>query len=210
VHGLTLQDNKLWLATRCEVQRRSLVGLQTHWKWDNGFAEILTGLCNIWAVTADRRHVLAGGRDGVLRLLKAQTGTLVQTVAIGPSPIRSVALDSAGEFAAVGTWRGEVVLVRVPDLVVVARSDGHRGRVEAVAFLPGGLLASASADRSVRLWQRQGQSLRPGLKLGQPGPVVALAPCPAGKRLAVLLAGERAVRLWSLDRLEKSLARLDP
>src|SRR5262249_60683157 len=87
----------------------------------------------------------------------------------------------------------------------------HRASAEALAFSGDGrLLVSGSADRTVRLWLRDGESFRPLLTLRSPtGPVKSLALSRDGSRLAVLVRDEIGVRLWNLDRLRSRLAAMN-
>jgi WD40 repeat protein len=74
---------------------------------------------------------------------------------------------------------------------------GHRNEVWGAAYSPDGrMLATSSADRTVRLWDLATKRTLAILK-GHTGTVRALAFSPDGKRLAT--AGEdRTVRLWDL------------
>ena len=60
----------------------------------------------------------------------------------------------------------------------------------------------------MRLWQRKGDSFREILTLQAPGPLASCCFSPDGRKLALLVHDERAVRLWHLDRLRTRLARL--
>ena len=80
----------------------------------------------------------------------------------------------------------------------------HDDAVTAVAFA-GNLLASGSRDQTVRLWLCADDAVEELLTLREPGPVEAVSFSADGKRLAVLVHGERAVRVWRLDWLRQSL-----
>jgi WD40 repeat protein len=77
---------------------------------------------------------------------------------------------------------------------------GHKNKVDSIAFHPeGSLLASASSDRTVRIWD--GRTFRPLGEMGgfahRPSQVVFSA---NGKLLATASGDEKCVRLWDVAR----------
>ncbi|MFO0959646.1 MAG: WD40 repeat domain-containing protein [Isosphaeraceae bacterium] len=71
----------------------------------------------------------------------------------------------------------------------------HEGAVTAVAFSPGGgVIASASRDRAIHLWQLNTRKQLPSL-LGHTGPIAAIAYSPDGGAL-VSASEDRTVKIW--------------
>jgi WD40 repeat protein len=158
-----------------------------------------------YSVAAGRRRALAGRRDGKVFLFDAAERRHCAPWQVCTSPIWSVALGPDERQALVGTELGKLRLLSLPTGKVVKDFPVHGDCVTGVAFAGAGLLVSASRDGTVRLWRPDGQQL---LTLEAPGPVRKISVGPDGSKLALVVEGERAVRLWHLDRLAAQLADL--
>jgi hypothetical protein len=176
-------------------------------RWSDALTGKLTGLEGIYDVAAGREWVAAGGRNGLVYFLRAAGAVPAGSASLQAGAVGSVALDAAETFAAAGTDKGELRLLRVPSGEVAAGVRAHRDPITALSF-GGGLLASGSRDRTVRLWRCEGGRLDPLLDLRLPGPVRSLAFHPDAVRLFVLLEREPAVRVFHLDRLRARLESL--
>ncbi|HZY83569.1 MAG TPA: hypothetical protein VFE78_01950, partial [Gemmataceae bacterium] len=208
VHALSFgPDGRLWAAAGPRVLAYELPEGKQVACWDNSFSRTLTGLSAVWGLAVGRQWVLAGGRDGTLRLLHACDGRRVASWSVSTSPILSVALSADETLAAVGTGKGEVRLLRLPDGQVLYEGCPHGDSVEAVAFA-GARLASGSRDRTVKLWDCGPAGMSEYLTFRTAAPVRSLAFAADGAALAVLLERERAVRVWHLDRLRERFAQL--
>ena len=124
--------------------------------------------------------------------------------------VYSVALAPDESLAVSGSRGGRVQVAHVPSGKLVANLTAHRDRVTTVEFdRSGQLLATGSMDRTVHLWRRNGDQLEKLVTLRTPsGPLASVRFSHDARKLAVLIDGETAVRIWHLDRLRQQLAEL--
>jgi WD40 repeat protein len=155
------------------------------------------------AVSPDGRTIAAGTstpppENGEATLWNAETGQFHRTLSC-MAPALSVAFSPDGRLAATGsgqpgTAEGEARLWDV-ETGRLLQTLAHQGPVRVVLFSPDGhTLASASDDRTVRLWDVASGKPRTGA-LAHNAPIRALAFSPDGK---LLLSGsdDQTARLW--------------
>ena len=180
-------------------------------QWSNKTANVIAGVSEMRSVAAGAQWVVAGSRDGTVKLIR---GDKERPEAVWPSsggPVVSVALSSDESLAATGSRNGRVRVFGVPAGAVLADLDAHRDVVTCLAFSHDGThLATGSKDRTVRLWQRKGDSFHSYIVLpSSTGPVASVRFSADDKYLAMLVTGECGVRVWHLDRLRRRLAKAD-
>jgi WD40 repeat protein len=168
----------------------------------------------LWDVATGRQLAVRHGHENTIREVAfSGDGAMIATA----SHDRTVRLWSGADARAVACLEGHQDAVRnvafVPGPRVISFSaqiryfgleprdevpvlQGHGDRVLSLAFRPsGGLLASAAADGSVRLWDIPRR--RATATLEAPGQGHTTVLFLAGDRLGVLAAGK--LRLWRLD-----------
>lgn len=110
-----------------------------------------------------------------------------QTYLGASSPVKAVAVSDDGRLLAAGGEDGRLYLYAGGDVAVHQVLSAHRDLVSAVAFFPvGKLLATAGADRMIRLFDVSGAGAVPPVKLREwraSAPVGALAISPDGRWL---------------------------
>ena len=158
---------------------------------------------NSLAFAPDGNRYVYGCDDGALVIRHTLTGEVVRTLQAAPNPaILSVAFSPAAEAIASGSADGNVVLWNTlggPIMLLNEAIGGHAAgkAVNAVAFSPIDYtyLATASADRTAKLWQIE----PPQLLLtctGHTDEVTCVAFSPSGGLLATGSLDQR-VALWN-------------
>lgn len=113
-----------------------------------------------------------------------------------PSAAQSIALAPNGANVAVGLTDNSIRLFQVNEAKELKNIPGHTGAITALRFTSkGDLLISASADKSVRLWNAADGAAKG--QINHSGPVSALAVTKDGSRVA---AGgvDKSISMWTL------------
>jgi WD40 repeat protein/transcriptional regulator with XRE-family HTH domain len=170
----------------------------------------------IWglALSADGQSVASGGQDGMVRLWESSGGQLLEALQGHGDAVPAVALSGDGHLLASGSFDGTVKLWEVPPTEagpgvdslngrggsmgrLLATLQGHTHGVWGVALSGDGrLVASASYDGTIRLWEAPGGRLLATLE-GQTSGVWGVA-LDADGRLVASSGWDGAVRLWDV------------
>lgn len=186
-------EGRVWAAAEHGVHRAA-AGQPLRPCWTNSPADQAAGL-TFYSVAAGRGRALAGRRDGRVLVFGANDGRHELTWHLGESPVTALALSPDEGTALVGTEAGKLFLVGVPGGEVVHELPAHRGEVTGVGYAETGLLATASRDRTVKLWRADGELV---LTVPAERQVERLALSPDGTRLVMVLEGDRCVRVLQL------------
>ena len=212
--GFTPDGARLWGVSNLEwIAGWSLADHKGFRFWKDE-ANLVSGRPGMNGLAVGARWVVAAGQDGFTKVLDTRIGSN-QKAAMWRQPsvaVGAVALDRDETVVVSGLPSGALHLQAIPDGVEVASfPDAHRRAVEALDVAPDGrTLASGSVDGKVRLWgrDRDGRWLASMTLATTLGPVQRLRFSPDGRRLAVLVRNEMAVRVWDLSALESHLAEL--
>jgi WD40 repeat protein len=176
--------------------------IMTKWK-DPERERLPSGRTGIACLSAGLQWVVAGSRAFRIYVLHTSDGRLNKVLETS-GPVQCVALSPDESLVACGVIKGGVTLFRVATGERIAEISTHQDSVNSVGFSPDGhLLATASRDRTVALWEVDGNSITELLHIASPSgrPVLTVRFSPDGRLLAMLVQDEHAVRLWNLDRL---------
>ena len=193
-----------------EVVAWSLPEVSERWRWSNAQVAMLAGIGTISSLDAGKRLLAVGVKSKSIHLFDIDSGERIVNIP-APGRVSSVALSDDETLVAGGTEDGTVVVATVSDGKsdgkIVARLDKHRDEITSLAFSARGqLLATASRDRTIRLWRREGGAFQQVLKLESSGSVQLLRFAPGSDQLIALIKGESVLRVWRLDRLRERLA----
>ncbi len=143
-------------------------------------------------------RVVTGHKSGKVELWDIALGGRIADFKLNDADIWSVAFAGTPDriLAAGHDWKVALLNARTPKLPIHV-FEGHESAVQAVAFsAPRSLIATGSADRTVRMWNAE--TFEPGRVLrGHQGFVTALTFAPDGRTLA---SGDLSgnVRVWSM------------
>jgi len=172
----------------------------------------LSGSQPLGSLDVSRKWVLAGGESGRLFFFRQETGEYLPKLTLDHAfrtDITSVAIHPSETFAVVGELNGKLHRIELPSGKLLENLPPHYRSVEAIRFTPDGrLMATASRDRTVRLWRQEGDSWMQVLELPHSGPVQAVEFAKQGESLVSLADREHGLRVWDLSRIEATFSKL--
>jgi WD40 repeat protein len=178
--------------------------------WDPGTGTITPAescggrVRSIWVRPGADAFVTAA-EDGVVLFRDGVSGAVRRTLLHGDERPTAIGFSPDGARLAIGDEAGRAWICPV-DGGVAVELVGHEQRIDAIAWTPDGTrVATASADRSVRLWDPEDGAALATLE-GHAGAVLDVAFDPEG-RLMASASADRTVRLWGRPEREIADAR---
>ena len=152
------------------------------------------GMVRALAISADGTKILTGSFDYSARLWDFVEQKELGMLDEHTGPVNAVAFVGDGKRGLTAGNDGTVILWDLDAIKPLRRLNGHQNRVMALA-VAGGVAASGSWDRTVRIWDLDRGTLIRTVR--QPSPVNTVALGPEGGLLAVG-GHDGIVRLWDV------------
>jgi WD40 repeat protein len=208
--GFHAAENRLW----ANVSNKAKT-----WRWPYGedVEEWIspdprsTKRANIRCVVPAADGVMVGTRDGYLHWLNANSAEREDFWPIAGREVVAGEFCSSAQLAIAGGDSGKVTVLHLPSGKPLCDFQAHREAVVALAATPDGAqLITASADRELKLWRRNGETFELYCNLpATEGLCRKLRISPDGSRLAVLCFSTNNVELWNLNVLRQNFAYLE-
>ncbi len=146
------------------------------------------------AFTPDGKLLVIGTDNGVVRVLDVATWTVTRSIDLD-SPVRSLA--ASAEHILVGYNDGTVAMLNLGDQPSVPEMRKQTAAINSLAFSPKGeQFASASADRTVKVWDTETRQLLCSQE-GHAGSVLSVTFSPNGQKMASIDA-DGNVNYWTV------------
>ncbi len=202
-HLSGIVEDKLQICT-WDTTNLAVTGLHDQAK---ALTAVTTGMSSIYSLDTGRTLTVAGLRTGnVLFVPHDKSVTTREAAMPGSEPISAIALTRDESHCAVGTLSGRVFWIDRRGRVL-ADWMAHPERIAALALADNGdRLVTASSDRTIRVWQRDGDRFREFVTIATGSrPPIALRLRENGKRLFFLNEGERAVHSIDFEAARREL-----
>ncbi|MCL1468869.1 WD40 repeat domain-containing protein [Argonema galeatum] len=181
------------------------------WNLDNGqLLRTLTGHTDevrAIASSPDGNILASGSHDNTIKLWNPNNGQLLRTLTGHSDWVASVAISPDGKTLASASFDKTIKIWDLHTGQLLRTLTGHSAPVQSVAFSPippnppsqgglGGILASASNDKTVKLWNLRTGQLQNTLT-EHTNFVLCVAISPDGKTL-VSAGYDKTIKLWNL------------
>ncbi|KAG2347849.1 hypothetical protein BDR05DRAFT_996186 [Suillus weaverae] len=154
------------------------------------------------AVFPDRRRMVTGSADKMLRLWDLKDGILLKTMKGHRDWVRAVAVSRDGRFIASGGVNGELIIWHGESgEPLIKPIKAHSGRIMSLEFSPDGeLLASGSSDSTTKLWSTGTWKMQ-GDRINCGKAVYSVRHSPSGEHLAITTDND--IQIWNLGKRDR-------
>ncbi len=146
------------------------------------------------AVSGNGQFVAGGSMDKSFSVWNLGNGQVVKKISAG-APVTAVALNSNGQIAAVGLSNNTIQLMEMKEGKELKKLTGHGGAISSLIYLDDNRILSASADKTLRLWDAKDGNAK--ATLNHVGPITALTKSKDGKLIAA--GSGKTVKVWQLQ-----------
>jgi WD40 repeat protein len=172
------------------------------------------------ALTADNKLAVTASMDRTIRIWNVDNGEVTRTIRLPLRPwsqgvLYALAISPNGQTIAAAGWSFDQGREGNPIYLIASNSGrllatllDHTDVITGLAFSSdGGRLASASLDRSARIWNLKNNEAETVLR-GHTDGIVSIAFSPDGKRIATA-ANDRTIRVWPIEGIRSVFAIKD-
>jgi len=152
------------------------------------------GWCRSVAFAPDGKHFATAGEDGTVVIWSTEGPKEAKEIKAHEAAVYDVAFSPDGNTLATASTDKTVKLFDWQSGKETAKLEGHEDAVWAVAF-HGNMIATAGADRTLRLWEPNGKSL--AVLPGHTDWITGISFSPDGKKIATSSL-DRSVRIWNV------------
>jgi len=175
------------------AEKKSTATLEKHKGW-----------CRSVAFAPDGKHFATAGEDGTVVIWSLEGPQPAKELKAHEAAIYQVAFSPDGATLATASTDKTVKLWDWQSGKENAKLEGHEDAVWAVAF-GGNLIATAGADRTLRLWEPNGKAV--AVLPGHTDWISGIAFSKDGKQIATSSL-DRSVRVWNVDQAIAAAAPL--
>lgn len=129
------------------------------------------------------------------------------------TPIRAVACTGAKAKENLALFGGDDGIGRIIDLDAINTAEqgrklkeGHRGRINSVAFSPDGLHCATADDKEIFIWKTDSGELAYKIHAEHRGPITSIQFTPQARLVSV--ARDRTIRIWELGDKAARIAKV--
>jgi WD40 repeat protein len=154
---------------------------------------------NSIAISSDRKIIVAGNGDGVIRLYDLKFQQIGEAFHKYHGSVYSVAISPDGKTIASGSNDGKVRLWDITGKLIAQPFVAHENYVAVVIFSPDGkTIISGGDDNTLRLWNLDSIPATQKIFRGHKDTILSIAISPDGKRI-VSGSRDRTIRLWDTE-----------
>lgn len=150
---------------------------------------------SVWsvAISPDGQTLVSGSKDKTIKVWNLKTGELLRTLSGHSDSVRAVAISSDGQTLISGSWDNTIKVWNLETGELQRTFSGHTNRVISIAISPSGQIASGSLDKTIQIWNLNGQVLR--TLSGHSDWVISVAFSPDGQTL-VSGSKDKTIKIW--------------